>query len=43
VIGVGFADLSFQLKNNHWSIYRWHDRVDPARSASTHPRPTPAR
>jgi len=30
VIGVGFADLSFQLQNNHWSIYGWHDRVDPA-------------
>lgn len=30
VIGVGFADLSFQKKNGRWSIYRWHDRVDAA-------------
>ena len=30
VIGIGFADLSFQKTGGRWSIFRWHDRVDPA-------------
>ena len=30
VIGIGFCDLSFQKANSRWSIYRWHDRVDPS-------------
>ena len=29
-IAIGFCDLSMQLKNGRWSIFRWVDRVDPA-------------
>ena len=29
-IATGFCDLSFQKTNGRWSIYRWHDRVDPS-------------
>ena len=31
IIGIGFVDLSFQKESSgRWSIFRWHDRVDPA-------------
>ncbi len=30
IIAVGYCDLSLQLKNSRWSIFRWVDRVDPA-------------
>jgi hypothetical protein len=29
VIGTGYCDLSFQKTGTRWSIYRWHDRLDP--------------
>ncbi len=29
IIAIGYCDLSFQRTNGRWSIYRWHDRVDP--------------
>jgi hypothetical protein len=28
-IAIGFVDVSMQKKDGRWSIYRWHDRVDP--------------
>ena len=28
-ICIGYCDLSFQKTGARWSIYRWHDRVDP--------------
>ena len=31
IIAIGFADLSFQKeRSGRWSVYRWHDRLDPA-------------
>ncbi len=30
IIAIGYCDLSLQLKNSRWSIFRWVDRVDPA-------------
>jgi hypothetical protein len=34
IIGAGYCDLSFQKTNGRWSIFRWHDRVDPAYGVS---------
>jgi len=28
-IAAGFADLLIQKDGNHWTIFEWHDRVDP--------------